>query len=235
MLTEKLRDIVDFGSAKDINNRLKAISKAIGVLAKHIDRKSDLNAAILNIINRVCYYLNLFNERAMDHIELDAWISRNIFELLIVTKAILNDDDHLLHWMGQRVKDEVDICNELINMADGENNKQVKVLQNRITELNTIANQKGVELRKHFIIADISRKVGLEKEYLTNYKTLSKLTHPSSFAVNSNNGIRNSCEMKNRIIVILQYHLGILYKTIADFYNLDDSGNNSIAVKQYFS
>jgi hypothetical protein len=141
-----------------------------------------------------------------------------------VTKAILKDDEYLLNWIGQRVKDEIDIYNELIRMADGEVTKQVEILKNRISELISVANKRSIELKKQFNMADISKNVDLEKEYLTNYKTLSKLTHPSSFAVNATNEIKSGWEMKNKIIIMLQLHLGMLFKIIADYYKINTEG-----------
>lgn len=222
-MTKRIRDITDFGTVAAVNNNLASICTSFSNLEKAIARESDLNAAVTNILDRVQYYLGLLDGRALACIELDSWISRNIFELLVITKAILQDGEYLRSWMGQRAKDEIDILTEVIRMANGESNANVDKLNGRISELTQIAGRHGIELKKQFNMADLSRSVGLEPEYLTNYKTLSKLTHPSSYSVNASPDIRDDLNMKNRTIVMLQLHLGILYKLVADFYKVDDS------------
>ena len=111
--------------------------------------------------------------------------TRNVFELNIIYKYTHLSNDNLKEWIGNRIKDETEILDGMLKLSEQPNSSVEEIIQDRINEINKVAQDKNIVVRKQINTRVLAEKVGLFSEYEGLFKLYSKFIHPTSFLINS--------------------------------------------------
>jgi len=121
-----------------------------------------------------------------------AWACRNLLELNVFMKNILKSKDRLLEFAHYRHADGIQIVERLIKLEEKHQTEQGQQpgtseinsnLRARLDEFNKARIADGVVSTKHLPTREWAEVVGLEDDYDIINKVCSKLVHPTSWSI----------------------------------------------------
>lgn len=212
MSSNTLNNYVTHSSFKDIAKNIKKINDnykrvlSFARGAKNIER-TNKNVALVNIASGVNRCLNLINNNisVSYDISLVALCTRNIFELNIRARAILDSDTAVNIWMEELAMDKKQIYDAILTIADERHSKQVDILENAKLEIKKLLDKHGLkEINRPETVKSLSENVGLMDDYNILFKLFSKLLHPTSYLIND---FDDASSLNNFNILIIHLQL----------------------------
>jgi len=210
----QLGDVVHWKDSSEIKFHLENQAQRLLALEANIKSKKrdDLTVALSNMIRKAAFEMKHLASAYPDSVDILAWSARNLFEINLITRTILESD--LVCWLGQRANDEIDVIKGVLDLADDPSSDECAILQRRISEIEDMCKRHGIVPAKPFKIMDLAKHFNLEKEYRSLYKLFSKYVHPSSWRINGDQEALASTAALNIFIVYAQLYSGDLYSRV---------------------
>jgi len=212
----RLSDVVQWRDISEIKSHLEKQAQMLLDLESRIikQERDDLTVSLSNMVRKAGVEMKRLASAYPDSVDTSAWCARNLFEINLITRAILASDSDFNCWLGQRASDEIDVIKGVLDLADAPSSVHLKTLQNRCSEIEKICGRHGIVPAKPFNIINLARRFNLEKEYRSLYKLFSKYVHPSSWQINGDQKALASTEALNIFIVYAQLYSGDLFNRV---------------------
>jgi hypothetical protein len=168
---------------------------ALGNSLKPVD---DANYHFFEIVrDLVDATIKNFNELRRGYVtgnlNLIAWASRNLLELSIFTKYVLNSGENARRFADDRL---VDGCELLIALRDLEHyhdpNTPTPGLDDALRRMEAQKAAENVTARRHLETSALAKEVGMEQEFRSMNRVSSKLVHPTAWSMLAENAGRSS-------------------------------------------
>ncbi|MFQ1894831.1 hypothetical protein ACK36D_15530 [Aeromonas veronii] len=204
---------------KKIDEITAKSEQIVSWITNNIDRAN--NSLILtNLLSSTSSYLNLLKIISFEHISLLALSTRNIYELNVRTRAVIELPEELNKWQSEAVTDKLQIIEGILTLTtESSCSQKIKLLEDEMTRLKNLLQKYNLPIIKNpEASGSLAKKIGLQEEHVALFKLFSKLVHPSSYLVNSYD---QAATAENRMI--LQAH--------AQLYAHDTIGRVCIALQ----
>ncbi len=113
--------------------------------------------------------------------ELLAWISRNLFELNVVLRYALKNEDNVLKFRNQLASDQIEVLEGILEISENPTDEMVFSTKSRIEDLKKLIQPTIERGRLPRNLSSMAKEVGLLREYKAFYKLYSKYVHPSAY------------------------------------------------------
>lgn len=186
-MTKKIADVVTWMSPHEIPKHLRELSTKLHGLVTSITTgmaRTNERDAVANIGKRAVAELERLASLYPSPIEGVAWCTRNLFELNLVLRYILQDPKNVNVWMGQAAGDEKQIIEGLLTLATDSTQPALRVLKDRLLQIDEVCKRHGIDPERPFVMSELAKAVGRAEDYKALYKLFSKYVHPSSWLVN---------------------------------------------------
>ena len=173
-------------SLKSIRAQMQAELARIGAELKRDNRRVILENLIESSIDNLNSLIALKAVQTTDF----AWATRNLYELNLITRFVLESEEHLNRWLSQIVQDEIEVWEGAITLTDKRTqSKDIAEIENRIKFLQDKAIQHGLKPSRIPGAFQLAKDLGIVEEHTGFYKIYSKFVHPSSILVNKRDNI----------------------------------------------
>lgn len=185
MTQKKLKDIIKKGTDKDVISNLTKCAVRLRSLSSEIPIESTddfVGVSAKRIANYVASQIEAMPASVRSDILQFAWRTRNVFEGFLLLTFTVSSISNSKIFIAQRIADERSILEGIAELKNKSVN-DIEPLSDRIINLGKVLNEHGISNAKPWRIADLSKQVGLEKEYKAFYKLYSKYVHPSGWSI----------------------------------------------------
>lgn len=195
MENKPLKDLLKFGSAqqtidavRDAGTRIKSVASYVRTSCE----RTEVTLALHNLAERVGEELLRIAKHHDQGLDLIAWSTRNAFELNLLVRFVLIDRENARRFLAESARDEQQVLEGFLSLSNASSVEARQVVEQRIAQIDEIAEKHGVQLSKPMQTAKLAEIVGCSEEYAAMFKFMSKYVHPSSWLVN-----RPSSETQN--------------------------------------
>ncbi|MEM8207779.1 DUF5677 domain-containing protein [Morganella morganii] len=208
MSEKTLGEFVKHGSIKNVKKNVLKIDLNYKRLvqfcsgAENIER-TNKNVALTNIAKGIHRSLNLLANNLSDDydITLIALCTRNLFELNIRLRSIIEDESSLNTWMSEMVMDEKQIIDAISTITNDNHAAELELFENKKKLNNSILDKNNLKsVKSPETVRIIAEKVGEMEEYTALFKLFSKLLHPTSYLINRHS--EASCIYSFNILIV---------------------------------
>jgi hypothetical protein len=181
-------DIVLFGSYDEVIDNMKSIRALMLSVMKQI--KTELKRDNRRIILENLLQSSIHNLDTLIHLKpgqntIFAWATRNLYELNLITRFVLESEDQMNQWMAQIAQDEIEVWEGAITLADKEKyGNEIDNINKHINGIKKTVEKHGLKLTKFPATFQLAKNLKLADEHAGFYKIYSKFVHPSSILVN---------------------------------------------------
>lgn len=198
---------IPHGSIEEVS---ATIESNISLIEQHIEfaqsdaQTTDHKRVLYNMLVKARIYL-LFLIESLEHAtELMAFVTRSLFELNILSKYVLKGEKNLERFLMANVADERDISQGILEVWKDLSEKGFKTaeMEMGVRKVETLMKQNNRLLKKLPNYKDMSITVGLESEYNSFYKLISKYVHPTSYSLNISDEYFHHDVMRNMFILL---------------------------------
>jgi hypothetical protein len=153
-----------------------------------------------------------------DNLNLTAWASRNLLELTVFTKYVLQSGTNARRFGDDRL---VDGCELIIALRDLERyydpNAPTPGLDDALKRMEEQKIAESVTATKHLDMGTLAREVGMEQEFRSMNRVSSKLVHPTAWSTLAENPDRSSYpEAKDLLFAIGIAYISQIYMKVKD-------------------
>jgi hypothetical protein len=184
----RLGDFFRPGSYNEVVESLKSIRDCMQTELTRIktELKRDNRRVILeNLIKSSIENLDNLIALKATQTAVFAWATRNLYELNLITRFVLESEEHLNQWLAQIVQDEIEIWEGVPSRADKQaHSKEIAEIADHIENLRNKLTKYGLKPSRIPITFQLAKDRGLVEEHIGFYKIYSKFVHPSSILVN---------------------------------------------------
>jgi hypothetical protein len=219
---KRLHDIVTFGNfseiKKGITSNMSMVEKLADFIRKNLDR-TERNYVLYCILGKVKSYLYTLVRSLEGPTEQLAFISRSFFELNLIVRYVLMNEENLKRFVAESAVDRIEVYKGILELPEAnekDNAEQAKVLRKEIARINELAEKYKLDYKGHISMKDIAKKAGLEVEYKALYKLFSKYVHPSSYTITMRSEDTHSLEMRNIFLIHAQLYAGYVFQCIKE-------------------
>lgn len=211
--------------AENLHSNEIMLKTLISKIEKDLEQ-TDKNLVLSNLVTRTTLEIHRLRNWLKEPIEMLAWCARNLFELNLVVRFVLQSEDHFKHLLGQRVNDEIQILEGYLTLADNtaDNTTDKRPIEKQLDDLKNIASEHQIDLKRPFNIHDLASSNGVDYEYKAFFKLYSKYVHPSSWLVNGRKGDVDRWMFRETFINQAQIYAGDTYSRIAEELGFDEVG-----------
>lgn len=185
---QTLKDHLKISTVSDSVQKLNSDAATVRAIAEWITAnkpRDEKSVTVLNLLNSVADFLQVAAQGTTSHISVLALATRNLFELNIRVRHVLQSDDQLKRWQGEVIQDKVDYLNSLLTLETSKDNQAAKTeISKETARLQKLQEKYNLPTKKSPPTKNLAVTVGLEKEYDALFKVFSKLVHPTSLLVN---------------------------------------------------
>jgi len=216
----RFRDKTTTGTDLEVKKNIDKIVRLIIAEAQKISPK-DKYDAISEIVKRTSLYAALHLRMMIDlydlPIECIAWISRNLFEMNLIIEYSMQYPEKAKKFALQKGSDEKEILEGILTLSSTKSRDSIAPLEERIGHLEGVLRKYGEETLKHFPVAEMARKVGMEDEYNAFFKLYSKYVHPTAWLIFAREDEKANIVYKNTFLRQAQYYSSRILKICEDW------------------
>lgn len=191
--------------------------------------RNDRNLALFSLGVRAMHE----TRRAAVHVEDDlaelAWSVRNLHEIDLILRYLIQREEHLAEWHSQVLSDEKDVIQGFLTLEELVPARDRAQFEERLGPIHELSTRFGLEFKGHWTMRKLARASNREQEYDVFYKFLSKFVHPTSWLVNRRKEVTNAIGYRNLLIGLVQVLARRIYGILFDNYSLDEADLPSCA------
>jgi len=217
---KRLRDMVKFGDLSEINNILKS---NISLIDKHLEfirtnlERTERNLVLYNLLAKTRLYLYCLMKSLNEPTELLGFITRCLFELNLITRYVLMNEENLKRFVAQTGEDKIEILEDILEFREDSSEENVRIIEEEINRLKGLKQKYDLTSIKSLpSFKNIAHIVGLEKEYKALYKLFSKYVHPTPYIINGSSEEIHSNEIRNIFLIYAQLYAGDTFQRIKE-------------------
>ncbi len=215
----RFEDITTTGTDLEVKKNIDNIVRLIAAAARKISPK-DEHDIIPEIVRRTSLYAALHLRMIIDlydfPIECTAWIARNLFEMNLILEYSIHYPEKAKEFVLQKGSDEKEILEGILTLNSNDILVSIVPLRERIGHLESILKKYGKSNIKHFTVAEMARKVGMENDYNAFFKLYSKYVHPTAWLIFAEDEEKASMVHKNTFLLQAQYYSSRILKICED-------------------
>ncbi|MBI4522912.1 MAG: hypothetical protein HY695_03760 [Deltaproteobacteria bacterium] len=202
----------------DLADSLDAL---LATIQDRLDR-NDRNLCLFNLGARAMHEVRRVAQALEGDIEDSAWRVRNLHEIDLTLRYILQSDEHLAEWTGQMLTDEKDVVEGFMTLAAKLSPRDRARLEERLARIRETSTRLGLEMRRPWLMRNLAKATNREREYQMFYKFFSKFVHPSAWLVNGRWERTGGPTYRNLIVGLTQGLCRRIYGLLFDEYRLDE-------------
>jgi hypothetical protein len=184
--------------------------------------RNDRNLCFFNLGFRAVNELRRVGRDVEGPIEELAWSVRNLHEIDLTLRYIMQEEEKLNEWIAQMLTDEKDVVEGFLTLSSQFTDADRLRLQERLQRIQDAAKRFGTPMRRPWAMRQLAQATGREKEYEISYKFFSKFVHPSSWIINYRSEKTNAAEYRNLILGMAQVLARRIYGLLFDHYKLEE-------------
>jgi hypothetical protein len=184
--------------------------------------RNDLNVGLFNLGFRAINELRRVARDVEGPIEELAWSVRNLHEIDLTLRYVLQSQENLAEWTDQMLTDEKDVVEGFLTLGDQFAAEDRLRLEERLRRIHDAARRLDAKMRRPWAMRHLAQATNREKEYETFYKFLSKFVHPSSWIVNGRSERTGATEYRNLILGLAQVLARRIYGLLYDHCGLEE-------------
>lgn len=183
-------------------------------LAEGLKAKNDISDGSTNyLVAHASEYIRMQVNRLQIHIEAEidiiAWISRGLMELLFFLRYVYNSHDRLDELIEEYHKDFKDIVKIMSKkILDSETPEEILAFNNAMDKEWEKIGVNPDELKGLYPVNYFAEKGNLEEEYQSNWKFHSKYVHPTSYLLFGDRNIVDGSDFRQYFWQHAQYYAG---------------------------
>lgn len=185
----RIIDITEPADPADVPDHLRKLAQTCDSLGHRIiasSERTDETVALANFCKYAGGELRQLADFFPSNVPGLAWATRNLFELNLTVRYVLEDREQFQNWISQVLTDEKEFIEGVLSASSGEENNGARsALEARLSGLEELASRHNLTPSKRFFIGNIAKEVGLEDDYKAVYKLTSKYVHPTSILINA--------------------------------------------------
>lgn len=179
-------------TVEDIDNARKDLEAIIAEMSWVLNRLSEKFAGVqlpqdLNVFINVLYknrdYMELLKSNLANYTDIHAFVARNCIELNIIAQGLMSDPANIERFLGEFAYERQDVAKSYLLLTQPGDTRRSH-FEKHITEIKDVADKHDLDAKRAQRIFDLAKTYGMETEYNSYYKLLSKLTHPTSYSIN---------------------------------------------------
>ena len=186
-------------------------------------KRDSRSLAFFNLGRRAYYEVQRVASRLEDSIEELASSVRNLHEIELTLRYLLQNEAHLNQWLGQMANDEREIVEGFLMLQDKMTPEDVARSNARLKTLEDTCSRLGFERRTPWTMRQLSRSSKRTREYDTFYKFYSMFVHPSSWLVNGQSVQVQSVSYKSLLVSLAQVIARRVYGLLLVEFELSES------------
>lgn len=205
-MEKRLKDYVVEGDHVELKKKLDEIIEKSNVISYWIEKNKSRDVksiALNNLLKSTSHYIEVMSSSLESHISILALSTRNIYEINVRIRSLIENEEELGKWLSESTTDKVQTLEGILLLTnDMENINEQNILQQEVIRLTGLINKYGLPIVKQPVsTGNLVKKVGLEEEHKSLFKLYSKLVHPTSYLINDFDGASSVLNQK-----ILQIH-----------------------------
>ncbi len=178
---------VKFGSIAEATEAVRESATRVASIAAYIRasrERNELNLALHNLTDRTSRELLRLAKNHDQGLDLLAWCTRNVFELNLLVRFVLLNEENAGRFLAEAAMDEQQILEGFLSISNSTSKEEYGIIERRIAEIDELAAIRGIKLLKPIQTSKLAEIVGCADEYVGMFKFMSKYVHPSSWLVN---------------------------------------------------
>lgn len=209
-----------------VRNHVLDLASALDALLAAIQgrvERNDRNLSLFNLGFRAVHELRRVAEHLEGNVEELAWSTRNLHEIDLTLRYIVQSDEHLAEWTAQMLTDEKDVVEGFLTLATKLPQQERVRLERRLERIQETSARLGVEMPRPWSMRSLARGTDREREYNAFYKFFSKFVHPSSWLVNGRRERISETGYRNLVVGLAQVLARRIYGLLFDEYRVEES------------
>lgn len=217
MTDKRFKEVLTYGSEHDVFEAVQEAGARLSSLADYGRSRlarTEQNLSLHNLARHIGQELLRIAKNFDQGLDIIAWSTRNIFELNLLVRYVLQADAYAKRFLAEAAKDEQQILEGFLSLAETPQSNAIQPLKDRIASLNALALKHGIALLELPRTAELAKLVGCKDEYLALFKFMSKYVHPSSWLVNGSSEDTQSDMYRDILLTSAQRYAGDSYERI---------------------
>lgn len=207
--SQRLTDIVQYGSPQDIREALLNIKSVILETTNWINQNTvsdQQNLVLNNFLFASVPYIDLILSQTNAPTQLLAFCARNLYELHLQCRYVQRSESCLKQWVAEAATDHLEIMEGLLGLDADNHANQHNILKEAINQKEALLKKHNLERKKPYSAGNIAKDLGKENEHQSLFKIFSKFLHPTSYLVNSSIEEVQHPQIKNMLIIHIQLY-----------------------------
>lgn len=225
MTDARMIDSLKFGSTQDAVEAVREAGSRVASIAAHIRtgcERNEVNLALHNLAERIGQELLRIARNHDQGLDLIAWSTRNVFELNLLVRFVLQADSNAKRFLAEAAKDEQQVLEGFLSFSSASSGEARKAVERRVAQIDELAAKHGVKLLKQLQTAKLAELVGCSEEYTAMFKFMSKYVHPSSWLINRPPSETQSETYWNVLVIHAQIYAMDAYERIRKALGIED-------------
>jgi hypothetical protein len=207
--------------ADHVRDLADSIDTLLATIQARFER-NNRNLVLFNLGFRAVYELR----RVATHIEGDieelAWSVRNLHEIDLTLRYVLQSAEYLDEWTAQMLTDEKDVVEGFLSLADKLPAQDRVQFEQRLQRIQEASRKLGLQMRRPWSMRHLAQATSREREYDTFDKFFSKFVHPSSWLLNGRRERTGATGYRNLIVGLAQVLARRIYGLLFEEYRLEE-------------
>ncbi|QEC44564.1 DUF5677 domain-containing protein [Pseudobacter ginsenosidimutans] len=212
----KFEDKIIAGSFNDLKANLIKIQQQLneGSSKISISKPDDfLGVTLKNVLNYSSILVNRLLSSLELPIELNAWLTRNLFECYLIAEYITINPEKAKEFVVQKATDEIEIYEGILTLKKyGATEETAKPILDRMEHIRNIVKEHELTESKHWSVGLLATHTGNREEYEAFFKLYSKYVHPSSWLINGKENEYENPTFKAVFLLQGQYYASCILK-----------------------
>lgn len=200
----------DFVAEKSIDDVALALNGMERLFKSNCDwikcncQRTDRSLSLTNILTSSSQYLRVAADNLQSHISVLALATRNLYELNVRVRLILQSDDELKSWISEGLTDNIQTLEGLLTLDTVTEMSEIRTAYRaEIDRLNALRTKFQLPIVKRPADSgSIAPAVGMGNDHKALFKMFSKLVHPSSYLTNN-----YETAASDQVRAVLQIHI----------------------------
>jgi len=207
---KRLGDLVEIGTWEDVRH---ALERCQGTFVAACDwivvnlERNNRNLTLYNLLKGTVPFMQSASEGLRGPVSFLAFCTRNVFEINLRARHILQSDGNLQQWIAEAVTDNIQVLEGVLSLRQTASPRDVEMLEAEIERIRAVAQKHQVsDSRRLLSVSELAKAVGQESEYRAFFRIYSKLVHPSSYLLNSSPDDLNGSFIRTTLVIHLQLY-----------------------------
>jgi hypothetical protein len=222
----RLKELIKSGTWDDVRQALGACGDTLLAVCSWIvdnHERDTTNLTLYNLLAGAVPFVQIAREHLLDPIQLIAFSTRNVFEINLRARHVLQSDANLQQWIAECFADNIQVLEGILQLREAASPADIAIIEEEIKRLRSVALRYGVaDSAKLLSVRDLAKAGSREEDYRVLFKLYSKLVHPSSYLLNGSADNAHGVAIRQILVVKLQLYAYDLLERIRQRLKIPD-------------